>query len=284
MNGEFSLYKAKEGRLKDYDIIFIGMSRPELEGVCASRIRKEIGENSKTKLVICIDYAIELWQQTFQPYMLEQELMQADIIFVSEPSMLSNVKTLINDKKEVYHIPHPTDIEQIKKYRVPLELKSNEIVTLIHRYDNNWMQPFITTKDLSWNTHAILLDQGIMPHLFAFFKYMHPGYEFMQYIEWVSRKRVMLDSYHKIHTYGRSAIDCACLGLPVVGSNWQWAQNYLWPDLTVEAGDIHKQKELIIKLMEDDDFYKKCIEKADSKLSFFNYENRRNDLLNVIYR
>ena len=283
MQGEFSLFKAKEGSFADKDIIFIGMSRPELEGVCATKIRKEIGWDSKTKLVACIDYAVELWQNSFQPYLLEQELMQADMIFVSEPSMLSNVRTLINDRKPVHHIPHPSAIEEIQKVAVDPDLRSDEIATLIHRYDNNWIQPFMVTKDLPWNTHAVLLDGSIMPHLFAFFKYMHTGYEFMQYLQWVARKKVMLDSYHKIHTYGRSAVDCAGLQLPIVGTNWQWAQQYLWPDLTVEAGDIWSQKQLIIKLFEDDVFYKECIAKSTEKIDFFSYENRKQDLLNKLY-
>lgn len=283
MEGEFSLFKAKQGCLEDYDILFIGMSKPELDGVVATRIREEIGWDSKTKLVVCIDYAVELWQNTFQPYLLEQELRQADMIFVSEPSMLSHVKTLINNKKPVHHIPHPTNIGPIAKMKKDIELRSEEIVALIHRYDNNWLCPFIVTKDLPWNTHAILLMGEAVQQLHAYFKYLKPGLEFVQYLEFASRKKVLVDSYHRLHTYGRSAVDCACIGLPCVGSNWQWAQNLLWPSITTEPAYLQEQKELITKLMEDETFYRDCIDYADSKLDFFSYENRKQDLLNKLY-
>ena len=283
MQGDFNLFKAKQGSLEEHDIIFIGMSKPELDGVVATRIRQEIGWESKTKLVICIDYAVELWQNTFQPYLLEQELCQADMVFVSEPSMLEHVRALINDKRPVHHIPHPTNIEPLMKMRKDVELRSEEIIALVHRYDNNWMAPFIVTKDLPWNTHAILLNGEMVPQLHAFFKYLKPGLEFLQYLDFASRKKVLVDSYHRIHTYGRSAVDCAAIGLPCVGSNWQWAQTLLWPNITTEPAYLQQQKEIVIKLMEDDVFYKEQIEYADTKLDFFSYENRKKDLLDKLY-
>jgi len=283
IGGDFNLFKAKQGSLEDWDILFIGMSKPELDGVVATRIREEIGWESKTKLVVCIDYAIELWDRSFQPYLLEQELRQADMIFVSEPAMKQSVKALINDSRPVHHIPHPTNVEPIKKMRKEIELRSEEIVALIHRYDNNWLAPFMTTKDLPWNTHAIFLNGEMAPQFHAFFKYIKPGLEFMQYLEFASRKKVLVDSYHRIHTYGRSAVDCAAIGLPCVGSNWQWAQKFLWPNLTTEPSYLLDQKEIIIKLMEDDAFYKECLDYSDSKLDFFSYENRKNDFLDKLY-
>jgi len=283
MNGEFHLFKTREDQLEDYDILFIGMSKPELEGQVATRIRKKIGNNSKTKLVVCIDYAVELWDRAFNPYGLEQELMQADVLFVSEPAMLSHVKALINNRKPVHHLAHPSNIDGLRKYYKAKELRTEEIVTLIHRYDNNWMDPLLATKNLPWNTYAVCLDPNIMVHLYAFYKYLIPGVEFTKYIGWVARKMVMLDSYHKIHTYGRSAVDCACLQVPVVGSTWQWAQNYLWPNTTVEPGDVYGQTQLIKKLMKDEKFYDDCVEIATEKVAHFSYENKRQELLNIIY-
>lgn len=281
--GNFHLFKAKENELENYDILFIGMSRPELEGVTASRIREKIGWESKTKLVICIDYAIELWQGVFQPYNLEKELMQADMIFVSEPMMLSHVRTLLNDRKPVFHIPHPSNLDALRQYYKPKKIRTEEIATIVHRYDNNWLDPFLVTKDLQWNNHVVLLDPNRIPELFAFFKYMKPGFEFTQYVDWVSRMWVCLDSYHKIHTYGRTAVDNACLQLPTVGADWTWAQKYLWPDLTAEAGDVYTQKQMIIKLFEDEKFYDDCVEQAMEKVELFSYENRKQDFLNKLY-
>lgn len=282
--GQFNLFRAKQGELNNYDILFIGMSKPELDGQVASQIREEIGKNSNTKLVICIDYAIELWQGVFNPYSLGLELLNADMVFVSEPTMQSYVRSVVNDKIKIYHIPHPTDINAISSLYQPKNLRSDEIVAVIHRYDNNWLAPFLATNNLrEWNTHAVLLDASIEPHLHSFFKYTHPGQEFMQYMGWLSRKKVIIDSYHKIHTYGRSAVDGACLQIPVVGGSWQWAQKYLWPELTTEPGQVFEQQEIIRKLMTDDNYYDNVVEQALDKLNFFSYEERKKDFLEKLY-
>lgn len=283
MNGEFNLYKMKEDSLENYDILFIGMSKPELEGYVASRIREKIGWETKTKLVICIDYSIELWQGVFNPYSLEHELMQGDLIFVSEPMMQSYVNSVLDGRKKVHHIVHPTNIDSVSQFYKPKEIRQEELAVLVHRYDNNWLAPFLATKDLPWDAHAVFLDPNMIIHLYAYYKYMRGGFEFTQYLDWVSRKMVLVDSYHKIHTYGRTAVDNACLQLPTVGSNWTYSQKYLWPDLTVEAGDVYKQKQLVRKLMENEEFYDTCVEQALEKLETYSYENRKQELLNKLY-
>lgn len=281
--GDFSLYPAKKGKLEEYDIVFVGLSRPELEGCLLSQMRKELGPNSKTKIVACIDYAIELWQGTFNPFNLEQELMQCDMVFISEPAMISHVRSVVNDRIPIHHIPHPSCIDLIHNLCKPYEMRSDEIAAIIHRYDNNWLAPFLVIKDLPWNTHCVLLDPSIQIHLYAYFKHFKEGFDFVPYLDWVSRKKVVLDSYHKLHTYGRTAVDNASLMLPTVGTDWIWAQKFLWPELTVQCGDTWGQKKIIEKLFNDKAFYVDCAEYAKEKVEFFSYEQRKQELLNKLY-
>lgn len=286
-NGEFHLYPAKKGQLADYDIIFVGVSRPELDGVMLSKIRQELGWDSQTKVVACIDYAIELWggipSPTFNPHSLETELLQADMIFVSEPMMRQHVRSLINDRKPVQFIMHPTNVQAVRTMSKPINMRTDEIAAIIHRYDNNWMDPYLVTKDLPWDTWAVLLDPAIQIHLYAYYKFMREGGEFVPYLDWVSRKKVVLDSYHRIHTYGRTAVDNACLGVPTVGADWTYAQKMLWPDLTAQAGDTLAQTVMVKKLFEDESFYLDCIEKAAETVEIFSYENRKKEFLEKLY-
>ena len=135
------------------------------------------------------------------------------LIDFSEPAMQSHVRALVDDKKEIHHIVHPSAIDKLRQFKKDDAFKMEEIVSVIHRYDNNWIAPWLVTKDLPWNNYAVLLDPSIQVHLYAYFKYLMPGTEFTQYLEWVSRKKVILDSYHRIHNYGRSAVDAACIGV-----------------------------------------------------------------------
>jgi len=282
MEGDFGLYMSKKGNLKNYDILFMGLSKPELDGYVASQVRKEIGWG-KTKLVICIDYAVELWQSTFNPHALKHELENADIIFVSEPSAVSHMNAIMDGKKPVHHLVYPSQIELISKFEKPKELRSEEIIALVHRYDNNWLSPYLATKNLPWNTHALLLDGELEKTLYAFFKYMRSGFEFTEYLDWMSRKKVLVDSYHKLHTYGRSPVDCACVGVPCVGTTWTYAQTLLWPNLTVEPGDIYGQQKLIEKLMTNDEFYDDCVAKAKEVLPMFSYKERKKEFIKLVY-
>jgi len=284
MKGDFKLYsKQVEERLADYDIVFVGISRPELDGVIMSRMRRALGENSKTKLVACIDYAIELWQGTFNPHVLENELMQADMIFTAEPTMQLWVKALIGNRKPVHHIVHPSNIEAIQQIAKPIEQREESIAAIIHRYDNYWLPMYLVAKNLEWDTTAVLLDPSIEVQILAYFPLTKHGFQFTQYLDWVSRKKVCFDSYHRIHAYGRTAVDNASLQLPTVGTDWVFGQKYLWPDLTVPAGDVNGEIRLITKLFKEPEFYLDCVEKAKENVQLFSYENRKKEFLEKLY-
>ncbi len=282
--GEFKRYNPKvESELEKYDILFVGLSRPELEGALITRLRNKIGPNSKTKIVVCIDYAIELWQDTFQYFLLQKELVQADLIFTSEPMMNSWVSALINDDSKVHHIVHPSNLDAIRHYAKPYEERTMEIASILHRYDNYWTPLWLATKDLPYNNTVVLLDPNVEIKILPYFAFTKHGFKFTHYLDWVSRHKVVVDSYHRIHTYGRTAVDNASLDLPTVGADWTYSQKKIWPDLCVSAGDVWKQKKLIQKLMEEESFYFDCIEKAREAVQFYSYENRKNELLNKLY-
>lgn len=283
-DGDFSLYRNKAGNLEDYDILFCGLSRPELDGIMISKMRQEIGWDSNTKIVVVIDYARELWVNTFNPWSLERELLQADMIFTAEPSMGRAVTALIQNRRPVFHIPHPSNTDAIQEIAKPTDQRLEAMATIIHRYDNNWYDMFLVDKNLdNIDNHVVLLDPNIELQILAYFKFTKHGFQFTQYLEWVSNLKMVLDSYHKIHTYGRTAVDNASLQLPTVGSDWTWSQKYLWPSLTVPAGDVWSQVAVIKKLLSDNEFYLDAVEYASDKVDLYRYQNRKQDLLNKLY-
>jgi len=282
--GDFKLWgKHLEKTLENYDVLFIGISRPELEGGLATDVRRAIGWESKTKLVLCIDYAIELWQDTFNPRALENELLQADMIFVSEPAMKSWVSAIINERKPVHHIVHPSNLDAIERISKPIEIRDEELIALIHRYDNYWFPMYLVSRNVDYVTTAVMLDPSIEIRILAFFPMTKQGLMFTEYLEWASRKKVCVESYHRIHTYGRTAVDNASLQLPTVGTDLVYSQEYLWPDLTVKSGDVLTQAKLINKLFKEKEFYLDCVEKAKEFVQRYSYENRKKELLEKLY-
>lgn len=248
-----------------------------------SRIRQEIGWDTKTKVVVVIDYAHELWQSTFNPWQLENELMQADMIFTAEPTMGSAVNAIIGGRKPVHHIVHPSNVDAIEQISKPIENRMDQMASIIHRYDNNWLSVHLVDKNLSIDNHVVLLDPGIELQVLAFFKFTKHGFKFTEYLNWVSQCKLILDSYHKIHTYGRTPVDNASLKMPTVGSDWTYSQQYLWPELTVPAGDVWAQVKIIEKLLKEKEFYTDCVEYASEKVDRYRYPNRVKEFMEKLY-
>jgi len=66
---------------------------------------------------------------------------------------------------------------------------------------------------------------------------------------------------------GWFSLNCAYLGIPCIGYNDTNTQRDLFPDLSVDRGDIVSARMLVYKLKDDKDFYQKC-----SSESFDRYE------------
>lgn len=85
----------------------------------------------------------------------------------------------------------------------------------------------------------------------------------IQYLPWMNWSEFMLElskCKYGVQTYQASAgqfpLNCAYLGIPCIGYNDINTQKDLFPDLSVERGDILSARKLASKLKTDTDFYK----------------------------
>jgi len=283
LSGEFALHAHRKGRLKEYDILFMGLSSPELQGMLITRIREEIGEDSSTLLAVCVDYAVEIWDGTFNMHALELELKKCDLVFTGEPAMRNQLEALTNMPIEL--IEHPTNVRVLKPLAKPLEERQNAVLCLIHRYNNDWIPSYITVKDMpEINNYAICLDgnPNNLIKKMPFFQNTRPGVEYEQWIGFLSQAKVVIDSYNNFHTYGRSAVDCACLKVPCIGTEMIHAQPILWPELTTKGNDVLGQRKILKRLVSDKDFYKQVTDYAFEKVDEFGYASSLSKFENMI--
>jgi hypothetical protein len=283
LSGEFELHGNRAGTLKDYDIIFLGMSKPELEGMMISEIRKEIGDNSNTLIVACVDYAIEIWGSTFNIKQLKDELEKADIVFTGEPKMRNQLEALIN--KPVKFLTHPTNTAILKEKAQPYESRQNAVLCLIHRYNNDWVPPWLVVKDFKdIMDYAVFLDghPNNLVTKMPFFRQVRPGVDYDPWIEFLKQAKIVVDSYHNMHTYGRGIVDAACLKVPVIGTNIVYAQAQLFPKLTTEPNDILHQRELLAQLKGDRKFYEEVAEYAYEAVDMFSYQDSLENFKNMV--
>jgi glycosyltransferase involved in cell wall biosynthesis len=134
------------------------------------------------------------------------------------------------------------------------------------------------------HNYAVLLDGHPNNQVtkLPFFQFVRPGMEYPQWLEFLKQARVVVDSYHNMHTYGRNAVDCACLKVPVIGSDVVHAQKILFPELTTEPNDVLEQRSLLKKLISDEKFYREVTDYAYEKVDIFGYESSAEKFENMI--
>jgi hypothetical protein len=278
--GKFKKFEDVKDTLHEYDIVFMSINALDLNVQLASRIRERI--DNSTKLVIAIDYGIELWQGQLNARWLASELQQGDMVFGGEPMICNYCNVLLENKVVVHEMAHPTNVDALAVKRIPIDQRDDEIVAFIHMYDNNWFSPWMVTHDLPWKTTAVMMNHTIEPHMRGWFEYYRRGGHWEEYQNWVATKSVVVDSYHRIHSYGRNAIQCAVMETPSIGTSWVSSQMNLWPRLTTEPDDVTRQRELLKQIMTERSFREDCIAYAASKIGEYNYDERKGKFLKFL--
>lgn len=305
----------------EFNTILFGISRPEMVADTIPRVNALVQELKKSpdeiinqitrdiplmleerkskdpniKIVAHVDYGVQLWhspmlKEFFGPHPLARILNNVDVIFTAEPVMGEWIHALTG--RPVYHIPHPTNVMALKQLQDNLEdkynhknMKENSVRCLIHRYDNNWIAPFIVCETTinkkdpdSPMVVYIAMDgsQQFVTELRSMgCEFVEMGSPHQAWLEKLSRTRVMVDSYHSISTYGRSPVECACMKTPIVGSDITYLQPILFPEITTKPHGVLEQKKMLNRLLKDKTFYDDTVNYAYDKVEMVNYDNSR---------
>jgi len=207
-------------------------------------------DKSKTRILANVDFSVELWNQNFHyPDSFIEYLDKCDYIFAVEPEMASVLSRILC--RPVPYIPHPSDIEGIKTHHS--EQRLQQIGVAAHRYDPNLVLPHLMLRDLppGWQTVLSGMIGDVSPyyHLFTFAK---PYSKFEEYIKFISQLYAVLET-HTFHTYGRHVVECAALGVPVVGPSRIAAMKTCFPNTTADT--FEEQHKFLNALIEYPDFY-----------------------------
>jgi len=270
------------GRTHKWDIIFIAMTKNDMENCVVSRLRQEIdAAGSQTQLIVCVDYAVEIWQNSFHVIQLRNELRAAHKLFAPDPISRSAIRALLHDDRPVHLVTHPTHIPSLRAATVDIDNREREIVTLIHYYDANWLYPWMATDGMPYPNHVIFNKKDISNQLAQRFRSVQIGRPFHEWIRFIASKWIAVDGYHHIHSIGRLAIDNACIGVPTVGASSTYGQSILWPTCTVESGDMQGQREIVRRLFADRKFYDEAVAYASEKIELFSYDAARQNMIEI---
>jgi len=125
-----------------YDVIMTNVSSTESEYI--SVLRQEVPD---AKIIACFDYGFSVVNQYFLNLdRVKQVMNRSDHIFSVNKNQVEWMKLLFPDK-DIRYIPHPTDTENMRRYRRPLETKEpNTVAAFWHQYDNYQLQPLEVLK------------------------------------------------------------------------------------------------------------------------------------------
>jgi len=280
--------------LENYDIIHINGCGTDVD-LCV-KVKDALKESSTT-VIFNLDYAVETWQQGFpKPGSFYKALKAADFIFAQEPAQQAMLNYFIHTvikpqrtKVSVPVIPHPVDTEGLKKAFVPHEQRQDKIVVCYHRYDRHIYIPSALTWDLEayhpkmpskilkvpvfmagvggpMTVPLDLFDGWINVKSWPFFLYQ------------LSHSTIGL-SYYTIHSHDRFAEECACLGIPCVGTTNSYSVSLLHPYLVHSPLDFTGLRHSLKQLLEDREFYDKCWKYAFEKVETLNHKNSKMRLL-----
>jgi len=249
--------------------------------------------DSRPITIFHVDYAVQMWKEVdaFSPGYMKHVLEQCDFLFTSEPIQGHAMYALLEGRKDIYLIHHPTNIAPLKKIGLSKKnVKSDIIRTVIHRYDNEWYMPYLVNQAYRSCGYAfpnifVLLDgnQNFMTHLKSLgIDHVEFGCQHSDWVERVAETYAGVDSYHWFNNYGRSPVEFASLNTPLIGSDCTDLQPILFPELTTPRGHVDEQGELLIRLVKDKKFYRECQDYAFDKVENYGYDASKEKFLKMV--
>jgi len=260
----------------DYDIVQVNMSTQDIPEI--ANIREKLKEDGKTKLVANNDYTTEMWSKSFGSFeTMRREIRDADMVFGTEYYQVTALSEVADRK--IFIIPHPADVKRLKN--LPKIPKKNIISTLWRRYDNHAMVPSLAVRNNGMTTQLIGYDKSVDPKTWLTttqFDYVFAGTNFFDFCDQMRESEIVYDPF-TYHSYNRAIVDCAAMGVPVVGSNRTQSVNVCYPYTKVDPYDITEARKMINKLQEDEVFRKKVIDHAQEVVEYYNHINSKEKYL-----
>ena len=276
-NGDRTFPRTREDFDK-YNLIHINFTQKNLP--LMSKITRLIDHN-KTKILVNVDYAIEMWASAFShPELLLQELDRADYIFAVEPAMADLLSIAL--KRPIACIPHPCATHLVEAYRT--KERQKKIMVSAHRYDTNFQLPYYVTRDLPQEWYSCIMGaHNNMSSILHLYDECQKQLTFEESIKYIASQYAIIET-HTMNTFGRVTVEAAVLGVPCIGPENIDSMNKCFPDLTYSNSSkpVSSIKKLLHALIHHPDFYSNVAKHAIDSSKYYSYENCRKMMLEFL--
>lgn len=252
-------------------------------------------KGEKTKLVINVDYSVDMWNKTFNyPTLILKILDRADLIFHVEPRGAQLLSHALG--RAVPTLPHPVDTEALSSLALPAEQRSGQVHTILHSYDQAVMEGWIVAKAASERVGSLRSmgnpgygavfcnsnpDPDIQRQIPSMFNWMQTRQEYYKFAMNLAKASVVYDSYN-FSCAGRVCAECAALAVPYVGHTNIFLSNELYPDTTFPRESVSEKIDAIVRLYNDPDFYRGVAERAWRGIQRYSYHESRRRMLGYL--
>lgn len=260
--------------IRQQDIVQVNLAGQDVH--LLGEIRKILDESNpnKTKIVANNDYTVELWANSFEFLpTLRREIDFADVIFGTEPNQVGSMEVLL--KRKVHLIVHPCFTKRLKTLKV--KRKFDVISNVSHRYDNYNIIPSLAIKDLGCKTRLIGYDPKTDRKNFVTstcYNIVLEGASYPDFCKQLQESKIVMDLF-TLTSQSRVGWDCAALGVPLVGSDRCYSHQVCYPHTMVPPFDIRAARNMVKKLLNDEEFRNMVIEYAKKAVDYVSYENSK---------
>jgi len=273
--------------LLQYDVILLifGERTPEMAASVWRDIRSALPD---TMIIGAFENRLQKhkeWCMTKQGFFsLFVDFMDTVDVFLSDAPDCVEYFQLFSDTP-VRFILYPYPLEYVSKFRVPLEKRDKRILKMgvtggrigSEGHDALLLMRSILDEYRAFDGYAVSMD-GTWNGSAGFGKIQfhteRPWKEFLKDV--VSRSYIAID-LDSAHTHGRTAADCAALGVPCIGVNSS-AQQLLFPKLTFGETEYAAMKDAMLTLLNDRTFWLQCSEEAMSFSEMYSYSAARDEM------
>jgi len=279
-NGDRAFPRARE-EFEKYNLLHVNITANNMNLI--PKLLRQI-DREKVKLVFNVDYAIELWGANLRfPEMLWHILDMADYLFAVEEQMAQIMSMALT--RNVACIPHPVNIEALKKLRTTERLPL--IGALHHGYDGNIVLPSIAINEAiaelrpKWRSAALggVATETSYGHLYDHF--VPAIKDFAVYAKLLSEYYAIIESY-TMHSYGRTTIECAAMGVPVIGSDLVSSQRRCFPQLATGTNDIAGAARRLKELIKNPEYWTAVTKTAMAEAEYYSFENCEKMMLDLL--
>jgi len=266
-----------------YDVVHLNLSGGDY---CQVQKIREMIKDSSTKFVVSNDYGAHEFQTVFpHPDILVREIAGCDAYFATEPYSQNFFEQLLG--KEVHLIPHPANIEWLKKLKSPHERQ--KCIGIVYHYDGNQtFAPYIATKDIvaekGYRT-AMLGYQLKMDKQYAatrtLFHDVQKHSNFFDFCQMMLQCEVIYEPYC-VPSYGRATVDSAALGVPTVGSYTVDSMRRCFPKTCNNPFNLKEINKTIRKLLDNNAFYYEVQDLAQKQSEHYNHKNSKERYMTML--